>query len=356
MNKNTEIKHKTTVLGLMSGTSLDGLDLCAVIFDDKNVTDFEILASQTIPYTTAWDYRLRNAYTLNGFELMQLNHDFGYYCGEKINEFILKNFLLVDYVASHGHTVFHQPSLGFTTQIGAGASIYGATLIPTISDFRSVDVALGGQGAPLVPIGDRLLFSEYDACLNLGGISNISISNNDKTVAQDLGYCNLLLNHLCQSFFNCSFDKDGELGQQGKVNLKLVNEMHNYTHEQKNKSLAREDFEGLLAILIKSTTSPIDQLTSAYHYISDYLATYLTKNQLKQVLVTGGGGHNGHLIKQTQNKTNCKLIIPSSQLVDFKEALIFAFLGYLRVKGKITSLKSVTGAKQDAIGGAIYGA
>jgi anhydro-N-acetylmuramic acid kinase len=352
---NSDSKQKTIhIIGLMSGTSLDGLDICCVKFNTENYANFDILKAKTYSYSDNWKQKLANAHLLNGFDLMQLNHDFGVYCGEKVNEFCQNEKLNPNLISSHGHTVFHQPKLGFTTQIGAGAAIYATTGIQTVSDLRSVDVAFGGQGAPLVPIGDVFLFGEYEACLNLGGISNISVKTKDAIIAQDLGYCNLLLNHFSEKYFDKAYDKGGENGKKGRCKTDLLQKMLVFTSSQKGNSLAREDFE-LLLNLFPPDISPNDALTTSYFYIAHYLGAYFEKKKLKNVLLTGGGTHNDFLVQLLKENSKTEIIIPKTQIIDFKEALIFALLGLLRISQKPNSLRSVTKASKDCIGGAVYG-
>lgn len=338
----------------MSGTSLDGLDICCVKFTENTEIKFDILKAKTISYSDEWKEKLSAAHLLNGRDLMQLNHDFGVFCGERIKEITLDLNQTIDFIASHGHTVFHSPSTGFTTQIGSGASIYAATGIKTICDFRSVDVAFGGQGAPLVPIGDLLLYASYHACLNLGGIANISLKSHNQIVAQDLGYCNLILNHLTKTYFDLSYDDNGNLGKQGKINEEALKAMLIFTKNKEGRSLAREDFEHFIKLL-SAINKPEDALRTSYEYIATFLSDYCNTHSVKDVFITGGGAHNSFLIELTQSKTKSKLIIPSSENIDFKEALVFAFLGLLRLENKNNSLKSVTKASQDSVSGAVYG-
>ncbi len=347
-------KKNFTALGLMSGTSLDGLDICCATFNVENHSIFYIHKTATIPYTQLWKSKLASAHLLSGLELMQLNHDFGVYCGNQINAFLETITCEIDFISSHGHTVFHSPSTGFTTQIGNGAAIYAQTGIKTIADFRSLDVALGGQGAPLVPIGDLLLFKNYQACLNLGGISNISIKSDNQIIAQDLGYCNLLLNYLTKRHYDLEYDKDGKLGRSGKIEPILLNQFLEFTNNKGGKSLAREDFETFLGF-INDTYSKENTLRTSYEYIAVYLSNNLNINKVKEVLASGGGAHNTFLIELTQSKTETTIVLPNSEIIDFKEALIFAFLGLLRILNKENCLNSVTQASKNSIGGAIWG-
>ena len=340
----------------MSGTSLDGLDIALCRFKKANKGyKFKVLATQTIPYSATLKSKLKKAYSSKAVELMKLNHDFGTYLGQSTNKFLKQNKLKAHAISSHGHTIFHQPKLGFTTQIGSGASIAAVTKLTTVCDLRSLDVALKGQGAPLVPIGDKLLFSKYDSCLNLGGIANISYDKQGERMAFDVCICNMILNFLAERK-GLAFDKDGKLAASGKINKDLLKKLNSlaYYKLKGSRSLGYEDFEKQLLPFLKTKTSNIDLLATFTEHIAQQIAQVLNANNLKTVLVTGGGTFNHHLIKLIKQKTNCRVVIPTKTIVNFKEAIIFAFLGYLRLHHKTNTLKTVTGANTNSIGGAVY--
>ena len=334
----------------MSGTSLDGLDICWVKFSDTFT--FDIVRSKAVSYSAEFKHRLANAHTLSGFDLMKLSNDFGLFCSKQVLAFLGDDRTEIDLIASHGHTVFHKPQEKLTTQIGNGAVLYAETGIKTVFDFRSVDVALGGQGAPLVPIGDLLLFQQYQSCLNLGGIANISLKKEEGIIAQDLCFANMLSNFICEKFFNKSYDHQGEIGSKGVSDDALVSRMIEF--HQDNQSLAREDFEAFLEV-IPENVDPRDLLRSSYEYTSTFIASYINSQNIKQVLVTGGGAYNDFFISLLKQKVKGEIILPSDNVIEYKEALIFAFLGFLRVTEKNNVLKCVTQAIKDSLGGAIYG-
>jgi len=343
------------IIGVMSGTSLDGIDIAACKFVEENgFYTFEIIKAETIPYQQHEIDALKNAFHLSGVELISLHHQYGNSIGEMVKQFCDTNHLKPDYIASHGHTIFHQPEKGFTFQLGHGANIAARAGIKTICDFRTSDVAYGGQGAPLVPIGDELLFSEYDYCLNLGGISNISFHENGIRKAFDVGICNMALNELAQQA-NLSFDKDGLLAQSGTINQALLNMLiesaENY--HANHHSLGYEWYnKHIKTIIDKATCSIANKLNTFCEFIAIQITAVLQNEAT--VLVTGGGAKNKFLIHLLQSKCNCKIIIPEEEVIDFKEALLFAFLGILRAIELPNSLKLVTGASKDAIGGCIY--
>jgi len=342
-----------TYLGLMSGTSLDGLDLVLCQFYEiEYKLSFNLLASETIKYDSNWKEKLNNVFDSSAVDYFKLNSLYGKFIAENVNTFLEKNNTTADYIASHGHTVFHQPEKGFTTQIGCGAKIAALTSIDTICDFRSLDVALNGQGAPLVPIGDRDLFGEYDACLNLGGIANISFTKNNNTIAFDVCMANLLLNYLSQTI-GLEYDKNGDLASKGTVNYVLLNELLSF--ETHYKSLGRELFEQtFLPILEKHTVSVHDKLATCVEYMVVKITQTLIDASLKSVLITGGGAYNSFFISELKKRFIGNITIPSAEIIEFKEAIIFAYLGYLRINHKVNTLQSVTKAKGDSIGACVY--
>ena len=342
-------------VGAMSGTSLDGLDIAHCEFiDSKSPVHYKIIRAITIPYDTSWRKRLENAYCLSGLELIQLHKEYGLFIGERIATFISPLNATPDYIASHGHTIFHNPAKNLTFQLGDGASIAASTNTETITDFRSLDVALNGQGAPLVPIGDQMLFNEYDYCLNLGGFANVSYQSADRRVAFDVCPVNISIHHIAKKFGK-KMDENGEIARQGETDsalLEILNALE-YYHIQPPKSLGREWLEeNVIPALDNSGISLQDQMRTLYEHIVFQLTRALSPN--KKILVTGGGAKNTFLIELLSKKTNGDICIPDMLVVDYKEALIFAFLGLLRLKNIPNCLSSVTGARKDNIGGIIY--
>ena len=340
----------------MSGTSLDGLDICYTQFELENGKwRYKIIQADSVEYQDDLKQKLATAQNMSAFEYALLNSDYGLYLGKKVKEFIVKYNAKPDYIASHGHTIFHQPSKFLTTQIGSGAGIAAESGVDTICDFRTVDVALGGQGAPLVPVGDRNLFAEYAYCLNLGGFSNISSEGDGgKRVAYDISPVNYVLNHYTRKI-GLDYDRDGELARLGNINPRLLqklNELEFYS-QKGPKSLGREWVEEIVIPLINSFDIPIN----------DKLATFCEHNAIQisrhikggNVLLTGGGAFNKFLVERMRAMApQCKYFVPDAQTVNFKEALIFAFLGALFVHDIPSCLSSVTGARYDNIGGALY--
>lgn len=347
-------KNRIKVIGVMSGTSLDGLDIAAIDFQFKNNKwEFQLIAATTIPYSTNWLKTLKNAPTLSGEKLMELHSEYGNFTGKQINEFIQKTNLKPELIASHGHTIFHQPEKNFTLQIGNGAEIAAVTKTKTVADFRVADIALGGQGAPLVPAGDKQLFSDFEYCLNLGGFANISFDKNNSRVAFDICPVNIVLNYFAEKR-GLPFDKNGELGKQGKLNSELLQELNNLEFYSKNppKSLGREWVENiLLPVLVNFKTSDLDKIRTIYEHIAIQISRV---GKTGKILITGGGAYNSFLIERIKGLSQLEIIIPSKEIIDFKEALIFAFLGVLKIENIINCYASVTGAINDSSCGVIF--
>lgn len=341
-------------IGLMSGTSLDGLDVCFARFEKKECWEFEILKAETLPYSPAWESRLADAIHLPSEALLELHSGYGFYLGKCVKNFIQKHQLQsVDLIASHGHTVFHQPQKKFTLQIGDGRAIKLETGLPVIYDFRSQDVLMGGNGAPLVPIGDELLFSRYEACLNLGGFSNISLKINNQRVAFDIAPVNIILNVPARHFHK-KFDENGDLARTGHISEDLLSELNLLAFYQQPcpKSLGIEWCNEYIFPLCKETP-PLDLLATFTEHASVQISKVLNENQLKKVLFTGGGTYNSFLIEKIRARTAAEIIIPGKELIDFKEALIFAFMGVLRLNNEVNVLGSATGSSKDHCSGVI---
>ncbi len=348
------------VIGLMSGTSLDGLDLAYCHFyHNEGDWKFELIESTSISYSKSWEQKLQSSIDISSEELLALDIAYGKLLGKLTNDFIETNKLDVDFIASHGHTVFHQPGKGFTLQIGSGQEVSKATGKKVISNFRSKDVAFGGQGAPLVPIGDQLLFGEYTACLNLGGIANASFNVDNERVAFDIGMANMLLNHLANKK-GLSYDKSGEIAASGSVDNELLSKLNalSYFNLPYPKSLGVEWFLSDVLPLIESSSSPIEDLmATAVEHEANQIGKVLKEHVPSKgnVLITGGGAFNTHLINRIKsNSENLNIVIPDAKTIDFKEAIIFAFMGVLKEREEPNCLKSVTGASIDVSGGEVF--
>lgn len=341
-------------IGLMSGTSLDGLDICFARFEKQDEWAFQILKAETLPYSKSREEKLKNSIHLSAEQLLELNSEYGFYLGKSVKNFIEKHQIkTVDLIASHGHTVFHQPQKKFTLQIGDGRAINLENNVSVIYDFRSQDVLMGGNGAPLVPIGDELLFSEYDACLNLGGFSNISMKIGEKRIAFDIAPVNIILNKLAQKF-NKNFDENGDLARTGKINEDLLSKLNSldFYSQSHPKSLGIEWCNENIFPLFENIEN-MDVMATFTEHAAEQISKVFNNYQLKRVLFTGGGTYNQYLTEKIKAKANTEIVIPEKEIIDFKEALIFAFMGVLRYNNEINVLCSATGSLQDHSSGII---
>lgn len=351
-------KQAYNVIGVMSGTSLDGIDLAHIHFSIVNEKwSYEILECETVSYDENWLNKLKSAINFSTTELEQVNIDYTALLGRVIKDFISKyNLKNIDAVCSHGHTILHQPQNGFTLQIGNLPEIAKIIGERVVCDFRVQDVKLGGQGAPLVPIGDRILFSEYEFCLNLGGFSNISFEDNGKRIAFDISPVNTVLNFYANKF-DFDYDDKGKIAQRGIINHELLMELNNLEFYKKPfpKSLGFEFVKDIILPLIeKHSISVEDKMRTFVEHIAMQVENVLGKN-LGKLLVTGGGAYNDFLIERMQfHLPNIKIIIPNKKTLEYKEALIFALLGVLKLRNETNVLSSVTGAKHDHSSGEIY--
>lgn len=351
------IKSKYKVIGVMSGTSLDGLDLAYIEFSFDNSWSFKIIKAETIGYPNKWGEILKNL-VLNSFdELEKIDKDYTIYLASTINDFIKKNKIVeLDAICSHGHTALHQPSKKLTYQIGNLSELSKLIEKKVICDFRVQDVELGGQGAPLVPIGDELLFYKYDYCLNLGGFANVSTKVNSARIAYDICPLNIVLNHYAIKL-GYNFDENGKIAASGNINsqlLKALNQLEFYKSSPP-KSLGLEWVNKTIFPLIGFYHLSIKDVLRTYVEHSAFqIATEVNKTKKANVLVTGGGAFNLFLINRIKKFTDNKIILPSRDLIEYKEALIFGLLGVLKLRGENNCLSSVTGAKKDHSSGKIY--
>lgn len=362
--------EKLVALGLMSGSSLDGLDLAAVqfIFSDKETPAWRLLAGRTVPFSPDWRERLRRLPAADGCELAHAHAALGRYFGELTNRFLKEEKITPDLIASHGHTVFHFPEEGFTTQLGDGAAIAAVTGYPVVCDFRTTDVALGGQGAPLAPIADRLLFPDYDAYLNLGGIANLSCRTGRGFVAFDLTGANQVLDALAATL-GLAYDEDGRIARGGRPLPALLAQLERlpYFARPYPKSLGNDWVQReLVRPLLDYEAPTADKLHTACRHLAGRTAAGLARVREQEqwrpepvrLLITGGGAHNGFLVdcirEECEKICSLAIEIPAPEIVAGKEAMLMALMGALRVTGRANCLASVTGARHDHSGGAVY--
>ncbi len=344
-------------IGLMSGTSLDGLDIAYCQFSLENDQwTYQINQAETIPYSQWWQKRLAGLTAASAEELAKTHADFGHHCAREVQLFLERNQIKeLDLIASHGHTIFHNPNQQYTYQIGEASVINCVTGVPTVSDFRIKDIALGGQGAPLVPIGDRYLFGQYQSCVNLGGFANISYEKNNARIAYDCCPLNIVINHFAKKC-DVDFDEDGVIARDSDIDGDLLLRLNSlqYYQQAPPKSLGKEWVDSfVLPIIQASEVNPKVAIATFTEHAAFIIASQLIPGRN---LFTGGGTFNKFLIDRIEHlsTTDKKIIIPNDFEICFKEALIFAFLGCLKLMGKPNVLKSVTGAKIDHSSGAIY--
>lgn len=345
----------------MSGTSMDGLDIAYCTFTKKGKEwSFSIEQTETVGYSHGWINKFTEANHILGDELLAIDVEYGRWLGKACADFIKRHKLKPDFIASHGHTIFHQPARGFTYQLGNGQALHAVCGLPVIYDFRSLDVMLGGQGAPLVPVGDKLLFHEYDVCLNLGGIANLSMEIKKQRLAFDVCFMNMGLNHL-MSTVKKNYDNHGELSSTGSLHTDLWKKLGKEYQllRKKRPSLGREVFEERFRPLLNNDTIPLaDRLyTFTESAAAEIASAILTHVKNGKVLCTGGGAFNSYFISRLLELCgdHVELIIPEDDVIKFKEALVFAFLGVLKVRGENNCLKSVTGATRDNSSGLMVG-
>ena len=344
------------IIGLMSGTSLDGLDIAYCQIDDAG---FNLLAAETYPFPREWVRILSSLEKASAYEYALAHVKLGHLFGRLVNRFRNEHPGPCDAIASHGHTIFHQPNLALTAQIGDGNAIAAETGLPVVYNFRALDVALTGQGAPLVPIGDQILFGNYDACLNLGGFSNISYNNDNQTrVAFDVCPCNMALNHVAR-LVNKEYDSGGAIARSGHIDTALLSALDDlpYYRLPLPKSLGKEWFVShFLPLFSNSDITPSNLMRTLVEHIAHQISGSVKGHGIGTMLITGGGAKNRYLIARIQAMIpSCKITIPSDEIINYKEAIIFALLGYLRLNNKNNCLSSVTGAHHDNCGGDIAG-
>lgn len=353
-----QINKSYCCVGLMSGTSLDGLDIamCNLRINDGKWS-YSFIKTQTVEYTLEWEQKLKNAFYLSGAELMQLHRDYGKWLGQQVNLFLEGVGGKPDFIASHGHTIFHEPHNQMNFQLGDGATLAATSGITVVSDFRSLDICLGGQGAPLVPVGDQLLFDSYSACINLGGFANVSVVNDGERIAWDICALNFVLNKLAKQLGE-EYDEGGTLGRRGEIIQSLLDDLSNleYYKRRAPKSLGQEWVEKeLWPIIDKYNSEPVEKIAHTYYqHVKDVMVNEFKSLGDGEVLFTGGGVYNSYLMDLLKDNLTQNVHIPNKNLIEYKEALVFALLGALRIENKANCWKSVTGAEKDSSSGVVH--
>lgn len=345
-------------IGLMSGSSLDGLDIAFVeLTEIAGKWTYELKASACVPYTEEWKEKLKNASSMSVAQFLDLHTAYGRYLGAEVVQFIEAHQLFhkVHFIASHGHTAYHNPATQTSFQLGDGASIAAVSGLKVISDLRNKDVAYGGQGAPIVPMAEQLLWKEYDLCLNLGGIANLTV-NHAPVIAFDICPCNQVLDYLAQKNGK-TFDAEGNMAALGNVDTSILAQLENLDYYQINgpKSLANQYSQELITLLDKLEVN--DALATASEHIATEISKHLQENTTTEtkLLITGGGALNTFLIQKLVTKNpQLNIIVADEATIKFKEAIAMALLGALRWMEQDTVLASVTGAEKNSVGGALW--
>lgn len=351
------IKSTYSVIGVMSGTSLDGIDLAYITFEHHKSWTFNINKSETIAYPDFWYNKLSKLVHEDFKNIQLIDLDYTIYLSKVINNFI-KKFEIenIDAICSHGHTALHQPNKGFTYQIGNLRQISEYTKLNVVCDFRVQDVAFGGQGAPLVPIGDELLFNNYGFCLNLGGFANISFNNEGQRIAFDICPVNIVLNYYSKRI-GLEYDTHGNIASKGTINISLLNKLNALEYYQSDfpKSLGLEWVNSEIIPIIESYQLEIkDVLRTMVEHAAIQITSVIKQKSNASVLISGGGVYNTFLINRINMLCSNEIVIPSDDIIEYKEALIFGFLGVLKLRDDINCLASVTGASHNHSSGIIY--
>lgn len=345
----------------MSGTSMDGIDISyATYFKTDKCWDFELISTLSTEYPDTIFQALKNATKLPAIELYELDHSLGLYYAEKINEFIEQHSIdksEIDCISSHGHTIFHQPNKGFTVQIGCGDTLAYHTKIKVVNDFRKKDVIAGGQGAPLVPIGDfSLVQFKSESFLNIGGFANMSFKENNIIRAFDICPANILINWYMRKLGH-SFDSEGKIARAYPIEQVLLDELNSNPiySSSKPESLGIEwVLKNVIPVVDDYECSEESKVATITEHIAQQISNRLNQHQLKSVFITGGGTKNKQLIERLSTLFHGKILIPEEQIIDFKEAIIFGYLGLLFLENEVNCLASVTGASTDSIGGSLH--
>lgn len=353
-------------IGLMSGSSMDGLDIAFAEFQETSGKwNYEIKAAACYPYDEEWILRLKNAISLKALDYQLLHVAYGHHLGKLVNKFIQEHSLehQVQLISSHGHTTFHVPSEKMTHQLGDGAAIAAVTGINTVSDLRSMDMARRGHGAPIVPIGEKLLLGDYPIFLNLGGIANISFNNPEKYIAFDVCPANRVLNMFAAEK-NKSFDEGGRIASSGQVDEKLLSILNGleYYALPYPKSLSNDFGTDVVYTLIRNKKlRPEDALRTYVEHVAVQIRNAIAASPVEisnsKILLTGGGAHNEFLVGRISSilrEFNVEAVVPDKNIIDFKEAVVMGLIGVLRWREETNIFSSVTGASADSISGAVW--
>lgn len=349
---------KANILGLMSGTSMDGMDAALCHFSDENAIDWKIRYFKCFDYPEHLKVLMQKAQDSPSTEhLTAAEMGYAQWCIEIIEEvkaWAYEEDIEIHGVGIHGQTLFHQPEQKLTYQAGVLPIIAKETGLVVVGNFRIQDVLLGGQGAPLVPFGDQLLFSGYEGCLNLGGFANLSKGNptlgEGVLAAFDIAPANIVLNELA-SLLGHPFDNGGEIARKGMLNGWILDQLDSLEYYEHNgpKSLGVEWVEKFIDPIIY-TVDPQTALATYTEHLAQQIVNQLPSGK---TLVTGGGAFNQYLMERIELLGgNCELANPI--LIEAKEALIFALLAHQRLLGRANVYGHTTGSGMTHSSGVIH--
>ncbi len=341
----------------MSGSSLDGLDIAYCQFDFTDKWTYTLLKSKTASLGNR-ESQLKNATQLNEQELEQLSIDFAKYLAKEVQIFIQENQITeIDAVVSHGHTIYHYPEKGVTCQIGDGQTLANLLELKVINNLRQKDMDVGGQGAPIVPIGDLHLFADFPICLNIGGIANLSIQLQNGIIAFDVCTANQVLNHYANKL-GLDYDDKGNIARKGKINTTLLNQLNNLDfYKNENPKSLDNSFRNQLIQIIDFEEQNIENVLATY---TEHIAFQIQQSVEKvniveaKMLITGGGAFNTFLVERIQANLKARIVIPSKDIINYKEAVVMAFIGVLKLRNEVNVLASVTGAQEDTVCGDVF--
>lgn len=362
-------RESSDILGVMSGSSMDGLDLAFIRLNTEVgkpgllSASYELLHGATMPIPEELLNQLKYSSKLDALSLLTLDQDFGSWAGKAIDTAIKQTSFSPSLIGFHGHTVFHFPDRKVSFQLGHGAVLSAYTQLPVVTDFRSQDMALGGQGAPMVSIAEKWLWPDYSGFLNLGGICNITLKKTKEAYeSADIWVCNQILNHLAREVGH-SYDDRGLIAAKGLPIDELIEALllAEWFEKKAPKSLDNSYlYEEVIPLFNKYRDySTGDKLHSAVIVIAKAIANHVNAVYHSEaiqggIMLTGGGALNDFLVEKIRAELTCDIFLPDLETIQFKEAIMVAFAGWLRWRGLPNFIKEATGAKSDAIGGVLH--
>lgn len=372
-------------VGLMSGTSLDGIDVALCEINGSSFdTTIQLLAFETVPFKKKMKEKIKKACfkeTSSVDTICSLNFELGKVFSDAIKTMLSHTQYQssdLDFIASHGQTIYHQPfddqtHVASTLQIGEAAIMAYEHKCPVISNFRVMDMAAGGQGAPLVPYTEYILYSEKNksrVLLNLGGIGNVTwldgSMDESHVIAFDTGPANMMINAAMKKLYHKEYDHDGEIASQGELISPLLDELicDPYFDMDIPKSTGRELFgeDRTLQLIEKYQNAHACDIVYTFTYFTVWCVVYHLKKYIGKVdelIVGGGGAHNKEIMRLLKSELPRVSVMSADEFginADAKEAMAFVVLGNETMHQKTSNMPSATGAKSHVIlGNMTYG-